>query len=91
MNVLTLGVNDEIIFTGFEDLPDTGDIMVRLIKDRLILSAGKHTSAAAHVYVHLINHVTHDPNLYSLIQYFSNGKPLFFLKSPAKKIEYIQA
>lgn len=90
MNTLTLGCNDEIHFTGFRDLPDTGEILVRIIKDTLILSSGKRTSEAAHLHIKLKNRVAHDAELYRLVQYYANGNTLSFLKSPAAQPEYIQ-
>lgn len=90
MNTLTLGCDDEIHFSGFRDLPDTGEILVRIIKDTLILSLGRKSSEAAHLHIKLKNRVAHDAELYRLVQYYANGDTITFLKSPAPHPEYIQ-
>lgn len=90
MNTLTLGNDDEIVFQGFTDLPATGEIQVRIIKDTLILSAGRRSTAAAHICVAIADKIVRNSDLYRLVQHYSGGKPLTFLKSPAPQIEYVQ-
>lgn len=90
MNTLTLGHDNEIHFTGFQGLPDTGEILVRIIKDTLILSSGRKTTEAAHLHIKIKNRIARDAELYRLVQYYANGNTLSFLKSPAAQPEYIQ-
>lgn len=90
MNTLTLCKDNTVLLNGFEDLPDNGQILVRLIKDRLILSDELQKTGAAHFLVTVKNKVINDSELYRLVDYYSQGEKLFFFKSPSYRSEYIQ-
>ena len=90
MNTLTIGNDNAILLTGFPALPDNGQILVRVINDRLILSDGLQKTDAAHLTVTVKDKVIKDDEFYRLVHYYSDGEPLSFCKSPTEHSEYIQ-
>lgn len=90
MNTLTLENNDTVLFTGFTDIPSSGNIVVKIIKGTLIISASASATAAGHILVRLENHTARNREFYKIVQHYAKDKPLFFLKSPASVPEYIQ-